>query len=215
MPIRIAENRSLSLSASRTIDADHRHVVVFDAAAQRVRHQLLGDHADELRRIAQQRLPQLDRAVDLLCRPTASTDGIDRHAAVAALLGPPLAVGVEVLEREPDRVHQLVAAGARLVLAVQRHLLAQRHDLVVAAVESSSGGTFGGGSGGGVPRMFSSTQTPRFTGDVRKFCVQVSASKLPLPEQPAAVVEFRPERHAAELRPVDVRDAVMLAPAAR
>ena len=28
---------------------------------------------------------------------------------------------------------------------------------------------FGGGSGGGVPRMFSSTQTPRLTGEVLKF----------------------------------------------
>lgn len=46
-------------------------------------------------------------------------------------------------------------------------------------VLSSSGGTLGGGSGGGVPRMFSSTHTPRFTGDVRKFCCHVRASTLP------------------------------------
>ena len=49
---------------------------------------------------------------------------------------------------------------------------------------SSSAGTFGGGSGGGVPRMFSSTHTPRLTGEVRKFCVHVTARKLPLPSRP-------------------------------
>src|SRR5215212_5144443 len=32
---------------------DHRHVEVLDASTQRVSHQLLGGHADELRRIAQ------------------------------------------------------------------------------------------------------------------------------------------------------------------
>src|SRR6266849_5396756 len=49
---------------------------------------------------------------------------------------------------------------------------------------SSSGGTFGGGSGGGVPRMFSSTHTPRLTGEVLKFCVHVIERKLPLPSRP-------------------------------
>src|SRR5258708_38425177 len=49
---------------------------------------------------------------------------------------------------------------------------------------SSSGGTFGGGSGGGVPRIFSSTHTPRFTGDVRKFCTHVTERKLPCPSRP-------------------------------
>src|SRR5262245_3453908 len=49
---------------------------------------------------------------------------------------------------------------------------------------SSSGGTLGGGSGGGVPRMFSRTHAPRLTGDVRKFCVHVTARKLPLPRSP-------------------------------
>ena len=52
------------------------------------------------------------------------------------------------------------------------------------AAVSSSAGTFGGGSGGGVPRMFSSTHTPRFTGEVRKFCVHVTDRKLPLPRIP-------------------------------
>src|SRR5262245_47660088 len=50
--------------------------------------------------------------------------------------------------------------------------------------ESSSGGTLGGGSGGGVPRMFSSTHTPRFTGELLKFCVHVTERKLPFPSSP-------------------------------
>ncbi len=41
-------------------------------------------------------------------------------------------IRVEVFQREPDRIHELVTARARLILAVQRHLLAQGHDLVVA-----------------------------------------------------------------------------------
>ena len=51
--------------------------------------------------------------------------------------------------------------------------------ILLSPFESSRGGTLGGGSGGGVPRMFSSTQTPRFTGEVRKFCTQVSERTLP------------------------------------
>ena len=94
---------------------------------------------------------------------------------------------------------------------MQRHLLAQGHDSCLGPPSlSSSGGTFGGGSGGGVPRMFSRTHTPRFTGEVRKFCSHVTDRKLPCPSSPRRYVQFRPERHAAELRAVDVRDAVVL-----
>src|SRR5580698_8560012 len=56
--------------------------------------------------------------------------------------------------------------------------------ILLSPLLSSSGGTFGGGSGGGVPRIFSSTHTPRLTGDVRKFCTQVSESTLPCPKSP-------------------------------
>ena len=74
MPSTIAENRLLSLAASRTIERITGMSVVFDPAAQGVRHHLLGEHADELRRIAQKRLPQPGRAHRPAGRRTASTD---------------------------------------------------------------------------------------------------------------------------------------------
>ena len=74
--------------------------------------------------------------------------------------------GVEVLQREPDRVHQVVTAGAGRVVAVRGEALAHRQ-IGVDDVLSSSAGTFGGGGGAGVPRMFSRIQLPRMTGEVR------------------------------------------------
>ena len=64
-PTMNVSKRSPSLSASRTIDAHDRHVVVLDAAAERVRQQLLGDHARELVLVAQHEVAQIRRAVDL------------------------------------------------------------------------------------------------------------------------------------------------------
>src|SRR5204863_7901769 len=61
-----------------------------------------------------------------------SRRGADRHPALSALLRSPGAVGVEVLQRESDRVHQLVAACTGFIFAVQRHLLPQSHHLFFA-----------------------------------------------------------------------------------
>ena len=107
--------------------ADHGHIVVFDSAAQRESHHLFGNHADELRRVVQQMLPQFRWPVDFRSVPQLGR-GIDRNTAFAALLGPPLRIGIEVLQGKTDRVHQLVAAGARFVFAMNRHLLAQRQN---------------------------------------------------------------------------------------
>src|SRR6185436_6747763 len=66
------------------------HVLVLDAAAERVGHHLLGHHPDELRRIAQQRRPQPGWPGGLLA--VEERDGrVDRRPALAALLRPPLA----------------------------------------------------------------------------------------------------------------------------
>src|SRR5207249_5982308 len=46
--------------------ADHRHIIILDAPAQTVGHQLFGHHPDELRGIAQQRVSQADRSIDRL-----------------------------------------------------------------------------------------------------------------------------------------------------
>ena len=189
MPSTIAENRLLSLRRIPHDRADHRHVGVFDAAAQRVRHHLLGDHADKLRRIAQQRLPQSGRARRPAGHRTASTDAsigvppsppcLVRHLPSASKLSSAKPIGSMSLWQPAHgsffRCSVICSRSVRILPA--------------PPAVSSSGGTFGGGSGGGVPRMFSSTHTPRLTGDVLKFCVQVTDRKLPLPEQSATVVQ--------------------------
>ena len=51
--------------------AHRRHVVVLDEAAERVRHQLLGERLHELLGVREQRVAQIVRAVDAACRPAA------------------------------------------------------------------------------------------------------------------------------------------------
>ena len=117
----------------------------------------------------------------------------------------PAADRVEVLEREADRIHQLVAAGARRVRAVLLHPLAHRQRLAVGC-RRSSGGTFGGGGGGGVPSRFSSIHLPRTTGEVR-LAYDVTVRMLPWPSSPPRGSSVTGD--AAELAAVDVRDAVV------
>ena len=73
---------------------------------------------------------------------------------------------------------------------------------------SCNGGTPGGGGGGGVPIMFSSTHLPRSTGDVR-LAYEVASRMLPWPSRPPRTLSGR-QRHAPELRAVNVRHAVVL-----
>src|SRR5206468_3881489 len=54
---------------------------------------------------------------------------VDGRSATAALMRAPSAIRVEVVEREADRIHDLVTAGARRILAMDRHLIAQREHL--------------------------------------------------------------------------------------
>ena len=191
-PSTIAENRLLSLATSRTIDADRRHVRVFDAAAERVGHHLLGEHPHELRRIAQQRLPQPDRSVDLLAveqrRPSRRSACRRRRPASCASL----ASASKFSSAKPIGSMILWQPAHGRVGAVQRHLLAQRQHLAASPFVSSSAGTFGGGSGGGVPRMFSSTHTPRLTGERAEVLRPRDRQEAALAEQAAAVVQLRP-----------------------
>src|SRR5207249_8352732 len=102
--------------------ADHRHIIILDAPAQTVGHQLFGHHPDELRGIAQQRVSQADRSIDRLT--IIEFDAcIDRNTALAAILRSPTAVGGKVFERKTHRVEKFVATGTRLILAMQRLLL--------------------------------------------------------------------------------------------
>ena len=56
--------------------------------------------------------------------------------------------------------------------------------------------------------MFSRTHTPRLTGDVL-ILDPGDRQKASLPQQSSTVVQFRSERHATELRPVNIGNAVM------
>ena len=125
-------NLSLSLSRIAHDRADHRHVFVFDAAAQGERHQLLGDRAHELRRVlaAAPAATRPDHSPS--CHPTASTD-----ASIGTPPSPPCLVrhdpsASKFSSANPIGSISLWQLAHGSVLAMQRHLLAQRHDLVVA-----------------------------------------------------------------------------------
>src|SRR5258706_71408 len=58
-----------------------------------------------------------------------------------------------------------------------------RTERLAETVLSLRAGTFGSGGGGGVPRIFSSTQRPRMTGEVR-FAYEVTVRTLPWRSNP-------------------------------
>ena len=80
---------------------------------------------------------------------------------------------------------------------------------VESAGFSLSAGTFGGGSGGLTPRKVCRNHLPRVDRRGARG-VRRHRQQRALAEQAAAHVELRRQRHAAELRAVDVRDAVVL-----
>ena len=154
-----------------------RAVVVFDAAAQRKGQKFFGQRADEdLRPLQQAFLEPRDAGELAAIRKTARS--IDRFAFFERS---PAADRVEVLQREADRIHQVVAARAGDVGAVFGQSLA--HGEVAETVLSLSAGTSGNGGGGGVPTMFARTQLPRITGDVR-VAYEVTARILPCRSNP-------------------------------
>ncbi len=103
--------------------ADRRHVVVLEAAAQRIGQQLLGQRVHEALGPRGQRRAQLGDAVELAAvgQRAGRVDRVERLVD-----DPPLAGRVEVLEREAGRVDHRVAGGAGRVVAVLRHPLAHR-----------------------------------------------------------------------------------------
>ena len=110
---------------------------------------------------------------------TSCDEAIDRDAFV---LRTPSADCVEVLERQTDRIHDLVARGAGRVAAVLFEALADRFRGRRRPF-SSNAGTSGGGSGGGLPSRFCRIHVPRITGEVR-FGFEVTSSRLPCPSRP-------------------------------
>ena len=91
---------------------------------------------------------------------------------------------VEVVEREADRIHPRVAAGACRIRAMLGHRFPHREapcrSLLLSVIRA---GTSAGGGGGGAPRIFDSTYFPRSTGEVR-LAYDVSVRMLPWPNSP-------------------------------
>src|SRR5690606_14658758 len=125
-------------------DAAHDgHVARRQPAAERVDHELLDERRYEDLRLSNQRLPELDRAAHLAAveQPSARVDSI---APDARFVLAPRPDGVEILEREADRIHDRVARGAHGILPVRLETLAQRQVLADDLVERRH---VGGGSG--------------------------------------------------------------------
>ena len=102
-------------------DAAHqRHVVVFRSPAQRVDHQLLGHHPHELRRILHQSPTQIGYAVQLGAIHQLA-GRVDRAPVIQRAV---LSDSVKILQAQSNGIHDLVAAAAGFVFAMQFHLLA-------------------------------------------------------------------------------------------
>ena len=151
---------------SRTIARTAGMSSALEPAAERVGQQLLGHRADE--HVGRSSSACRSATTPSTCVPSSSSP--DASIGAARVARPPRADRVEVLEREPDRIHQLVAARAHRVRAVLLHLLAHRERLRPSRCCLLSGGTLAGGGGGGVPSRLSRIHLPRTTGDVRSGC---------------------------------------------
>ena len=96
-------------------------------------------------------------------------------------LGAPGADAVEVLEREAEGVHHLVAAGAGGVGAMRFHALAHRQRRCRRRRFLSAAERWRAAEGG-VPSRFSSIHLPRSTGEVR--WLRGHVRMLPWPSRP-------------------------------
>jgi len=94
--------------------ADRGHIVGFQAPAQRIDQQLFDDCGDEVIRPRQNRLSQAGYAVHL----GAIGELAGRRDRRAGFFGPPGSYGIEIIQREADGIHQLVATGADGIGAV-------------------------------------------------------------------------------------------------
>src|SRR4029079_9819973 len=97
-------------------DAAYRgHVVTVEAAAEGLRHQVVGDSDEHGLLVFQQRGPQSDRAADR----RAVVELARRVDVGAAVADAPLADDVEILQRQAERIDHAMARaalGARTVL---------------------------------------------------------------------------------------------------
>ena len=150
------------------------------AAAESIAQQLFGHRRDELLASGQQDRAQAGRALEAAAVDQRAR-GVDRAVAFGGR--PPAAHRVEVLQREPERIHRRVAARARRVAAVLLEPRAHRDEPPALVLVRSASATSGGGGGGGAPSKLPSTHLPRSTGEVR-FGYEVTVSRLAWPSSP-------------------------------
>ena len=113
MPDTIDDQVSPDAAASRAIVRIAGHVVMVEPSADGIRQQLARQRADEVFLVADDECPQTREPVEPRAIGKARRR-IDRRAVAGR---PPLADGVEVLERKAERIHPLVARRARRILA--------------------------------------------------------------------------------------------------
>src|SRR5262249_24599722 len=107
--------------------ANERHILVVDAAAERVNQESLSDDLYKLVRVPKQPRPQPRRPIDL-----RAVEELRRRINLASsVLSTPQRDSVEVLQREADRIHHAVTRDAILAYAVIQHLLPHRRFLGV------------------------------------------------------------------------------------
>ena len=164
IPRMMDDHRSSSAVGLARDLADDGAVVFFDAAADRIGQQPLGEGLHEHVLLAQQHFAQARRPVE---RGAVRQDagGIDRPGPRRRRVAP-AAEAVEILQRKAERVHDPVADGALRIGPMLLHALTHGQRPRALRLPSASG-TFGGGGGGGVPRSCSSTHLPRIVGAVR------------------------------------------------
>ena len=141
-------------------------IVIFDAAAQRVGEQLRRYRGDELIGAGQQIVAQIRRSVQrkAVGRYARSIDLAGSAFAWCAIAG-----RIEILQREAERVHDLVAAGAGRSCrdappsaGASSRSLPFSPLLQARATERSAAA-----AAAAMPRMFSKSQLPRMVGAVR------------------------------------------------
>src|SRR5260221_12938734 len=101
---------------------DRRLIVVFEAAANRVRQQLCGKRADEILLVTRQERSEPVHTFESCA--IRQRRGCVNSLAVADRA--PLSVGVEILERKSDGIHSLMARCAYGILPMHLHPVAKR-----------------------------------------------------------------------------------------